>query len=179
MTDTTLHDFSAGTLNSCVADANIGDGAVRLGAAVDEAFSGTGLPTGWSSTPWTGGTSTVSGGQITVDGALAAPGAYFSPGRTLEFVATFGNQTFENIGFGQMLATAAEYWAMFGIGNTADGLYVRTNLNNSETNTLISGSWLGASHLYRSYGILARYCSTLTTVWCIQLALIFRKACAL
>ena len=143
-------DFSAGTLNSCVADGSIGDGAVRLPLTIDEAFSGTALPTGWSSVPWGGGgTSAVDGDQITVDGALAASETYYASGRAVEFVATFGNATYQNIGFGQALATGSEYWAMFGISDTANGLYARTNLNNAITDTLLAGSWLGAPHRYR------------------------------
>ena len=46
LSDTTTADFSAGTLNSCVADATIGDGAVRLPGVVDVDFSGTALPVG-------------------------------------------------------------------------------------------------------------------------------------
>ena len=38
LTDTTVTDFNTGTLNSCVADGTIGDGAVRLPAAIDEGF---------------------------------------------------------------------------------------------------------------------------------------------
>ena len=53
-TDTTVADFSAGTLNSCVADATIGDGAVRLPALLNEYFSGTTLPVGWTYNIWNG-----------------------------------------------------------------------------------------------------------------------------
>ena len=68
-TDTTVADFSAGSTAACVVDATIGDGAVRLPLTIDEPFLGTALPSGWTSTPWTGGTSTVSGGIVTVSGA--------------------------------------------------------------------------------------------------------------
>ena len=40
LTDTTTANFTAGTLNSCVADATIGDGALRLPLTIDEGFSG-------------------------------------------------------------------------------------------------------------------------------------------
>ena len=67
--DTTVADFSAGDLGACVVDETIGDGALRLGAEIDETFSGTELPAGWSPYAWSGGTPTVSGGLLTVNGA--------------------------------------------------------------------------------------------------------------
>ena len=149
LSDTSLADFGAATGNSCSL-AQIGDGEVILTPTIGVGFDDTALPAGWSSVPWTtGGTYTVSGGQISVDGARVAPDTYYTSGRSLEFVATFGNNTFQNIGFGQLLETGAEYWAMFGIGSSADSLYVRTNVNNTTVETPIAGGWLGTAHRYQ------------------------------
>ena len=54
-TDTTVADFSAGTLDANTRVSQIGDGEVILAAAVNEEFSGTALPAGWSGAPWGGG----------------------------------------------------------------------------------------------------------------------------
>ena len=82
-------------------------------------FDGTTLPTGWTSTPWTGGTSTVSGGQVTVDGAWAAPDTYYAPGRSLEFVATLARlRTF------RMLALGVDYDTSRVLGDVRHGRYV-------------------------------------------------------
>jgi hypothetical protein len=149
-TDTLTIDFNAGSFDSCIIDASIGDGAIRLAAAVDEDFSGTGLPGGWSSSAWTGGTSTVNAGQITVDGALAATNQYFAAGSVVEFTATFRSDTFQNIGFGQTLtSTSGQDWALFGTGMSTTQLYARTNIDGVTLDTLIPGSWLGAAHRYR------------------------------
>ena len=90
-TDTTSADFSAGTLDANTAVSQIADGEVILAPAVNVEFSGSSLPSGWSAANWAaGGTTTISGGLLTVDGARATTDTAFGPGRTLEFVATFG-----------------------------------------------------------------------------------------
>ncbi|MBK8986876.1 MAG: DUF4082 domain-containing protein [Chloroflexi bacterium] len=150
LTDTSPADFGAAAANSSCYIAEMEDGEVILPPTVGEEFDGTTLPVGWSSTSWTGGASTLSGGQVSVDGALAGWDAFYTPGRALEFEATFGNETFQNIGFGQSLANqTGEYWAMFGTYNTTSGLYARTNNNGAVTDTLIAGNWLGTPHRYR------------------------------
>jgi hypothetical protein len=151
--DTTVADFSAGTPGTCTVVAHSGDGEVTLAPTVGEEFSGSELPTEptvWSSTPWNaGGTSTVSGGLLTVDGARANTDALYAPGRSIEFVATFGAAQFQHVGFGQDLAAGSESWAMIGTFNTDTGLYARINNSGATADTLIPGSWLGAPHRYR------------------------------
>jgi hypothetical protein len=149
LTDTTVADFSAGSgTNTYVS--KTADGEVILAPTVGAEFSGgPGLPTGWSSTPWTGGTSTVGAGVLTVDGALAATNAYYDSGRAIEFVATFGGASFEHVGFGQLLQSTAESWAMFSTFNTTNSLYARTDNNGTMTDTLIPGSFIGSAHRYR------------------------------
>ena len=82
LTDTTTAQFGAGSQSSTYVAAT-GDGEVTLNPTIGVEFSGTSLPSGWSSTPWSaGGSSTVSGGALTVDGARANPTAApsFGPG---------------------------------------------------------------------------------------------------
>jgi hypothetical protein len=156
MTDTTVADFSAGDLNSCVADGNVGDGALRLGAEIDEAFSGTGLPAGWSSHAWSGGTPTVSGGLLTVNGVSARNDTLYGPGRTLEFVATFNADGYQHIGFGANDPTFNNGpWIMFSTGPGGTQLYARIVTSaagpyNSGDDAIALGSqYLGSPHQYR------------------------------
>ena len=108
---------------------NTFDGEVILAPTVGAEFDG--LPSGWTSTPWaTGGTSTVAGGNVVVDGARAATDLYYAADRSIEFYGTFSAGTFQHVGFGQLLASVAgESWAMFGTYNTSNILYARTNNN--------------------------------------------------
>ena len=93
------------------------DGEVTLARTITEEFSGTALPSGWGTraTPWNaGGTVSVSGGSLNVDGHRANTSASFGPGGTLEFRATFGAGTFQNAGLGQDLEAGGETWIVFG-----------------------------------------------------------------
>ena len=147
--DTTSADFGAGTLGQGTYVSQTGDGEVTLAPTVGEEFSGgPGLPGGWSSTPWTGGTSTVSGGALSVDGALATTDALYGPGHSLEFVGTFGSETFQNAGFGVDLNNSPN-WAIFSTKDTTTSLYARTNNNGATSDTLIPGNWIGSAHLFR------------------------------
>ena len=149
-TDTTTTDFAAGTLDSGTYVSQTGDGEVILAPTVGEEFSGgPGLPSGWSSIPWTGGAATVSSGALAVDGTLAATDTYYSAGRSIEFVATFGEDTFQHVGFGQSLASLSESWAMFSTLNTTNTLYARTDNNGTQVDDLIPGTWIGSPHRFR------------------------------
>ena len=153
-TDTTVADFSVGTPGANTYIAETANGEVMLNPTVGAEFSGSELPAGWTSTTWTtGGTSTVSGGKLTVDGARvnntdALPLSQYGPGRALEFVATFGAATFQHAGFGVDVNTVA-LWAMFSTHNTSNALYARTNNNGTASNIQIPGNWLGIPHRYR------------------------------
>ena len=106
-TDTTVSDFSAGTPDANTYISETGNGEVILKPTEGQEFSaGPGLPAGWSSSTWesqgggAGGSATVSGGSLHVDGAFAGTNATFGPGHSLEFVATFGAAAFQHVGFG-------------------------------------------------------------------------------
>jgi hypothetical protein len=113
-------------------------GSVQLAPTtpVDEGFSGTTLPTGWTDTPWNaGGAATVAGGVLSVDGTLVGPTATFDAPQSLSFRATFTADPFQHLGFGTDFNTV-ETWAMFstGGGALATGLWVRTNVGGTVNN---------------------------------------------
>ncbi len=145
-TDTTLADFGAGTLDA-VALVEMGNGEVSLKPAAGSEFAGTALPTDWSSTAWdTGGTATVSGGLLTVDGARAGTTAVYGPGRSLEFVATFTTDGFQHTGFA--VDFSSSLFAMFST-KSGGALYARTAGPNGSAETQLASSLLGSSHRYR------------------------------
>ncbi|MBN2389862.1 MAG: DUF4082 domain-containing protein [Anaerolineae bacterium] len=152
VTDTSVDDFGAGTL-TCTYVAATDDGEIILAPTVGAEFYGTTLPTGWTEqTVWqTGGTSTVSGGQLIVNGALVVTDASYAPGRVLEFEATFGEAAWQHVGFGQDLSNANhQSWAIFSTHDTTYELRARTLYNGGAEHTMtIPGDWLGSPHLYR------------------------------
>jgi hypothetical protein len=114
----------------------------------------------WNSFPWTGGTSTVSAGALTVDGArfnTESESLTFSPGSSLEFVAVFRAVPFQHIGFGggtDATDNGGIYhgenpWAMFSTGTSGTALQARTYDGTTFYDFTIPGSFLGASHRYR------------------------------
>jgi hypothetical protein len=153
LTDDTTADFGAGTPD---ANTRVGDGEVALEPTVevDEDFSGTSLPAGWTVTKtWqAGGSATVADGQLTVDGAQVQTGDAYGPGRALEFTATFGAREYQSLGFATDLEDiAGQSWAQFGTNNTANSLWARTNVNGTAVNFQIpdSGQYIGTPHTYR------------------------------
>ena len=145
--DTTAADFSLGVPSNIYLGQTT-DGELVLAPTVGAEFSGLLLPSDWFATPWaTGGSATVSGGMLTVDGALAGTNAYYSPSHSLEFVATFGANTSQHIGFGTDLNAAP--WAIFSTGYPGGTtLLARTNGGSGSVDTNL-GSFLGAPHRYR------------------------------
>ena len=146
-TDTTVADFGAGTSDGQVYIAQTADGEVILGPASGSEFFGTSLPVDWSSTAWNaGGTATVFGGTLVVDGARAGTIASFGPGHSLEFVATFSGSAFQHAGFADTLDGAP--WAIFSTFN-GGGLFARTNSGGASIDTPLAGSLLGSPHRFR------------------------------
>ena len=156
--DITDTDFNLGTPGANTLVVLEDGGGVILKPRLNEEFSGTIIPTGWQSIPWTGGSSIVSGGSVTVDGSKlisVSPIQTFEPGTSLEFVAIFGASGFQHIGF--CAGTDAEIyngdtpWAMFSTNSTTNQLYARTLLGSGgTTNVLIDaiGEYIGTTHLY-------------------------------
>ena len=121
--------------------------ALPVGASETD-FNGPTLPADWFSTAWfPGGTTTVTSGNLMVDGALTGTVAVYGPGLSLEFVATFSGAPWQHIGFG--IDYSAAPWIIF---STFQGgqLYARTNTEAGHTiDTVIPGNWFGTPHRYR------------------------------
>ncbi|MBK9121839.1 MAG: tandem-95 repeat protein [Chloroflexi bacterium] len=157
--DTTTADFSNGTGGCTVW--TIGDGAVTLPPTAASEFNGTSIPAGWveRSAPWnTGGFATVGSGVLSVDGQRVSTGSPYTANLTLEFVATFTSQAFQNGGFGGSNLIAGDFsevynngpWAMFSTQN-GGGLSARLNTPGGNADYAIpnGASYLGSPHLYR------------------------------
>lgn len=155
VTDTTIADFSAGATGACVVDATIGDGAVRLPLSIDEEFSGATLPAGWSNNtiPWQpGGTTTVNGGLLAVDGAVARNTTLYGPGSSLEFAATFKAVAFQHVGFGGGAETFNQApIAMFSTRSSTSTLYTSLFIGGAVYDVAISdsGGLINTPHRYR------------------------------
>jgi hypothetical protein len=85
--NTTVQDFSAGT-NTSTYNATNGDGEVVLAPTAVTEFPGTALPTGWTSTNGTNGSTTVASGIATVKNATLTTSATYSSGKALEALVT-------------------------------------------------------------------------------------------
>ena len=109
--DTSAADFAAGAPGGCYVAASAG-GEVLQGQTAGAEFFGSSLPAGWGSFLWCDkacadvvvscGGFTVGGGALSVDRALVRTDANQGPGRSLEFVATFGPNPHQHVGFGNI-----------------------------------------------------------------------------
>ena len=113
-------------------------------------FDGSNLPAGWASSLWSGGSggSAVSGGTVTVNGALLRSTVLSGPGSSVEFPATFGAAPYQHGGFGVDLAGTSR-WAIFSTMGTTDTLYARTNNNGTLSDTPLGTGLVGSAHTYR------------------------------
>jgi hypothetical protein len=147
VTDSTSADFAAGSIAGPATISDAGGGEVILTPAVSAEFSGSTLPADWSTTAWNaGGNAIVSSGSLLVDGARAGTIATFTSARSLEFVATFSGAPFQHVGFADTLEGAP--WAIFST-SSGGALFARTNSGSASIDTPLSGSLLGAPHLFR------------------------------
>ena len=147
-TDMIVADFNAGSSGANAYVSETTDGEVILAPAAGAEFYGSALPAGWS---WAGhgiGTPsvTVNGGWMTVDSAQVhtSDPTLYTPGRSIEFVASFGGGQFQAGGFSVDATTGP--WAVFDFANDASTLAYWTS-GSSAVN--IPGSWIGAPHRYR------------------------------
>ena len=145
--DDSLSDFASGT-NSNTFVSEVNGGQLILAPTVGENFSGSTLPSGWTANEWTpgsGGTATVSGGSIAVEGSRAGTNADYAAGATLESLATFRAAPWQHIGWvGDF--NFNQNWAIFSTRETSNQLFARTS---DGTNTPIAGNWIGTAHTYR------------------------------
>ena len=152
-TDTTVSDFGAGTPDANTYISEMSNGEVILKPAEGQEFSGgPGLPAGWGSQTWesqgggAGGSATVSGGALHVDGAFAGTNATFAAGHSLDFEATFGAASFQHVAFTDNFNSA---WAMFSTRGSNNQLFTSTNTGGGATDTPIGGQYIGSAHKYR------------------------------
>ena len=90
-------------------------------------------------------------GNAVVDGALLTaltPDGQYTPGRSLEFVATFGAAANQHVGLGVDVNNVAR-WAMFSTMGTTNTLYARTNNDGVAVDTQLTGNFVGGAHRYR------------------------------
>jgi Big-like domain-containing protein/purple acid phosphatase-like protein len=154
LTDTMAADFNAGNPGADTYVSETGNGEVILRPTVGAEFSGGPLlPLGWSSATWesqgggAGGSATLAGGALHVNGAYASTDQTFGPGHALEFVAIFNGATFQHAGLSDNFQSA---FAIFSTKDSTSQLYARTNFGSgSPTDTALSGSLVGTPHLYR------------------------------
>ncbi len=90
----------------------------------------------------------VGGGRLTADGAFAATDAFFGPGRSVEFVATFAAVRHQHAGFGNDFNTAFLF-AIFSTGPDGASLKARATNGGPETVVDLGTAFFGSPHRYR------------------------------
>jgi hypothetical protein len=146
--DNVVADFNLGTSDANTIVLGLEGGEVSLKPAVLEEFTVPSLPVGWSGGTWnSGGGTTFTNGQITVNGTNIYTNSSFEAGTTLEFAATFTQGNFQNIGFsgnGQF----NDPWVVIGRGNIGgdNGLYAR---GSSGEAVLLGSNLLNTLHRYK------------------------------
>lgn len=157
--DTTASQFGAGTPGSATYVANSAGGEVVLPPLAGAEFEGTGVPSGWQTGSWTGGSTTFPGGTAAVDGSWLRTTATGGPGRAVEFTATFTGAKYQNAGFADTLNAAGESWAMFGTYETSGVLLARTrNAGGAIVDVALGSQYIGSEHVFRiEWGSSVRY----------------------
>jgi hypothetical protein len=145
ITDATSADFGAGTASSTYVAGN-GDGEVVLTPTVAQEFTGTTLPSGWTSSPVvTGGTSTVAGGSVSVSGANLSSTTTYTNGKSLELSGTLDKS--QSIGW--VGSSNANVKISFSV-NASNQLIATVNdgFLNNVTGVAMTG-WTAAPHKFR------------------------------
>ena len=148
VTDTTTADFAAGALGACYAGERAG-GEVLLAPTEGSEFSGVALPAGWALRDWnppSGANDTsVGGGVLIVNSARVNPDpSAQGPGRALEFVATFGAQNLQHVGFGGGDQTGINEvfngppWILFSTENQSANLLARVHNGTTASDTPVA-----------------------------------------
>jgi hypothetical protein len=150
-TDTTSDNFYAGTLGANLHVSYAADGELILQPAMAEEFSSGARPLDWDGS---GGPITYTDDRLHLRGGFLTTTATFAPGRSLEFIATFGAAAFQRAGFG---AETPNTWAMFGTNapqtsGQAIRVIAKTNLGGVSVDTPIGhfpNYYVGEQHVYR------------------------------
>jgi|GEM_PF-3605824 len=140
--DQTSADFNLGSTgaNTFVN----GDGSVILRPGLSEDFSGASLPAGWTNENFdASGTTSFSGGSVTVNGTHITTDNSFGPGSVIEFVGTFNMGAFQNVGLSIDQPFNAP-WVTIGQGSPDGNVYAR--FSNGPAISL--GPLLGSAHHY-------------------------------
>jgi hypothetical protein len=146
LTDASVDDFYLGS-GCYVSQADTGQtaGAVIIIPTAGTIFSGTVLDSGW----FVQSPGFVANGNLYVDngrgGAIAPP--VYPAGRSLEFVATFRNAEFQDVGFASDLVTAP--WALFSTGTSGQLRALSDNNFNPQIVTNLGTATFDTPHLYR------------------------------
>lgn len=146
--DITDADFNQGTQSPNTITAVDGDGAVILKPALLQDFTANSLPAAWSQGNFDpNGTTSFSGGAVSVNGSHIFSNNSVAAGTSIEFVATFNTAIFQSVGLTSDQGFNNSPWVVIGQNGLADGtLYARAS-----DGTIISlGTGLvGSSHRYR------------------------------
>src|SRR5262249_39748087 len=94
-------------------------------------------------------------GVLTVEGSLVRTADNYVPGRSLEFVATFGSERFQHVGFGDIADSGSNKtynqppWAMFSTGT--GGTTIQARVANGVTTSAVDvcATCQNSPHLYR------------------------------
>ena len=109
---------------------------MQLTPLSDAEFNGSSLPSDWDANVTdTGGSATVSGGSLRVDGALAGTADTYDPGQVVEFTATFAKVKNQNAGFGVNLDNYPFAVFTTTAGYTPTSLYAWTGDENGNERT--------------------------------------------
>ena len=150
-TDTTTANFGAGSIGANTYVSETSDGEVILNPTVGAEFSGTTLPTGWSSTLWSndaaGGVDGLRWLRWSMDGGRAGTTtSTFGQGRSLEFVATFRASRSST----SAIVVDFEFNSPVGhLQHRPRPAAPSTPARATQATRLIPGSWLNAPHRYR------------------------------
>ncbi len=146
VSDCSPEAFAAGSTDTGAYVARTRAGEVVLKPKLAAEFTGDELPEGWSVTLWQeGGTATLSGGALALDGARVGCDPLLLSPRSLEISAAFAARPDQHAGFGTDFVDVP--WVMF---STKWGrrLYGRTHLLNIEDKRL-PGHWFDGFHRFR------------------------------
>ena len=144
-TDDTYADFGQGAYDPTgIYVSEAGDGEIILTPMVVSEFSGTTLPSGWTTAPFGGSPSSVtfSGGWANIVHAWLYTTATYSAGRSIEFVANMGGGSYQSAGFTN---NGSYNFAIFNFDDA--GTVLRARYNETPT-TDIPGNWRNAAHRY-------------------------------
>lgn len=148
VSDVFAANFQLGNATNNVLVSRQGNGGVILKPVVNEEFSSSTVPSGFTSAIYNNPTgTTVTNGFLTVNSTRVYSNVAYGPGSSLEFLATFNSGTFQNIGFSSDQGFSNTPWVTIGQGSSSDGnLYAITS---GGISAYLGTNLLGSPHLYK------------------------------